>query len=362
MNRALSNRAVFAPLAAAALAMMGCTTSEGSAADSAPAAGARVITVEVQEVSRTDFRDVLRVTGEVEALDDVLIAAEEGGVVERFVVEKGATVRPGDSLAVLEAAVLRSQVEEARALARLAREQYDRQRALWEDERVGTEVAYLQAKYGAASADARLATLEARLARTVIRAPVGGVFDEKFVDAGEMAQAGSPVARVVNLDRVKVIAGVPERYAANIHRGAAARVSLDVLPGRELDGRIAFVGSVVDADNRTFPIEVILPNPGRVIKPRMVANVEVVRARLEGVVVVPQQVVMRTSTGHEVFIVAERDGKTVAVARSVRLGPSHENLVVVDDGLEPGDRLIVVGQQLVSEGTVVRVLSPRGTP
>jgi len=348
--------------AATALAVAGCAATEGSAADTDTGSGVRVITVEVEEVSLTSFRDVLRVTGEVEALNDVRIAAQEGGVVERFLVEKGASVRPGDSLAVLEAAVLRAQVEEARAVARLAREQYERQRVLWEDERVGTEVAYLQAKYGAASADARLATLEARLARTVIRAPVSGVFDEKFVEAGEMAQAGAPVARVVSLDRVKVVAGVPERYAANIRAGATARVSFDVLPDRKLDGRIAFVGSVVDADNRTFPIEVILPNPGRVIKPQMVANVEVVRAQLEGVIVIPQQVVTRTSTGYEVFVVVERDGQPMAEARPVRLGPSHENQVVVDEGLTAGDRLIVVGQQLVSEGTAVRVLAAREAP
>lgn len=360
MNKVFSNRPIVALLAGAALAMSGCATSEGSAADTtAASAGARVVAVEVQEVRRTDFRDVLRVTGEVEALEDVLVAAQEGGVVERFFVEKGASVRPGDSMAVLEADVLHAQVEEARAMARLAREQYERQRVLWEDERVGTEVAYLQAKYGAASADARLATLEARLARTIIRTPVGGVFDEKFVDAGEMAQAGSPVVRVVGLDRVKVVAGVPERYAANIRRGAPARVTFDFLPGRELAGQIAFVGNVVDQDNRTFPIEVVLTNPGRVIKPQMVANVEVVRAQLNDVIVAPQQVVLRTSTGYEVFVVGERDSQPVARSRSVRLGPSHENRVVIEQGLEPGERLIVVGQQLVSDGTAIRILPAR---
>jgi len=360
MNSVSSNRSVFAVLAGAALAVVGCAASEGSAADTATAtAGARVVAVEVLEVQRTDFRDVLRVTGAVEALEDVLVAAQEGGVIERFFVEKGASVRPGDSLAMLEADVLRAQVEEARALARLAQEQYERQRVLWEDDRVGTEVAFLQAKYGAASADARLATLEARFARTVIRTPVAGVFDEKFVDAGEMAQAGSPVARVVSLDRVKVVAGVPERYAANIKRGAPARVTFDVLPDRELAGQIAFVGNVVDQDNRTFPIEVVLPNPGRVIKPQMVANVEVIRAQLNDVIVAPQQVVLRTSTGYEVFVVGEQDGQPVARSRSVRLGPSHENRVVIEHGLEPDERLIVVGQQLVSDGTAIRVLPGR---
>jgi RND family efflux transporter MFP subunit len=359
MNSTVLTMPVITLLSATILATTSCGTSEGSStdADTAAPTGARVIAVEVVAVRRSDFRDVLRVTGEVEALEDVLVSAQEGGVVERFVVEKGASVRRGDSLAVLDASVLRAQVEEARAAARLAHEQHDRQRILWEDERVGTEVAYLQSKYGAEIADARLATLEARLARTVIRAPVDGVFDERYVDQGEMALPGIPVARVVGLDQVKVVAGVPERYAAAVHRGDAAQVTFDVFPERELSGRIAFVGSVVDEDNRTFPIEVVLANRGRVIKPRMVANVAVVRAQLRGVVVVPQQVVLRTGTGYEVFVVAERDGETVATARPVRLGPSHDNLVVIEEGLEPDEYLIVVGHQLVSDGALVRVIA-----
>lgn len=359
MNTALWDIRLAAMLAAASVLTTGCSTSEGSATDTdgATPTGARVTAVEVVEVGRSEFRDVLRVTGEVEAFEDVLVAAEEGGVIQRFVVDKGATVRRGDSLAVLDASVLRAQVDEARATARLAAEQHERQRILWEDEQIGTELAYLQAKYGAASAAARLATLEARLARMVIRAPVTGVFDERYVDQGEMALPGTPIVRVVALDRVKVVAGVPERYAAAIRRGNSARITFDVLPGRDVSGRITFVGNAVDADNRTFPIEIVLPNPGRVIKPRMVADVEVVRELLRDVVVVPRQVVLRTSTGYEVFVVVERDGETVAASRTVRLGPSHENRVVIQEGLTPGEQLIVVGQQLASDGALVKIVS-----
>lgn len=344
---------------AVALSGAGCSPADGDTGTAQAAAadgGVRVIDVEVVPLRPGPFTDYIRVTGEVEALEDVTLSAQESGVIERFFVEKGSQVRRGQPIAALDAAVLEAQVDEARAQARLAREQHERQRVLWEEERIGTEIAYLQAKYQAEGAEARLATLEARLARMVIRSPIGGVFDAKFLETGEMAAPGTPVARVVTLSRVKVTAGVPERFAPAVRRGALARVSFDLLPDRELEGRIGFVGSSVDAASRTLPVEVVIPNPGRVIKPRMVANVQVVRAHLDSALVVPQHVLLRTTEGYQVFVAVDRDGRTVASARPVRLGPSQGNHVVVDSGLAAGERLITVGAQQVSDGALVRIV------
>ncbi len=342
--------------------LAGCARSEQGAvrADerSAQAAVAgRIVNVEVAPAARSRFTDYIRITGEVEALHDVRVAAEEAGVIERFYVEKGQRVAGGAPLAKLDDAVLSAQVAEARAQARLAEETFERQRQLWEEDRMGSEIAYLQAKYGAETAAARLQMLQARWERTVVRAPVAGVFDEKFLEAGEMAAPGAPVARVVAVNRVKIAGGVPERFALSVKAGDPARVTLDVLPGREFTGRISFVGSTVDAANRTVPIEIEMENPDRVAKPRMVANVQIVRIRLDNVIVVPQDVLRRTEDGYQLFVVGERDGHPVAEARLVRPGPSYQNRVVIEAGLAEGDAVIVVGHRLVDDGSHVRIVS-----
>jgi RND family efflux transporter MFP subunit len=257
----------------------------------------------------------------------------------------------------LDADVLRAQVAEARAAADLAREQFERQRQLWDVEQIGSEIAFLQAKANAEGAAARLATLEARLERTQIRAPVAGVFDTKFVEVGEMALPGMPVARLVSTGRMKVAAGVPERDALAVGRGEPVIVTFDALPDREFEGRINYVGARVDSVNRTVPIEVELDNPGGRIKAGMVANVRVARAQLLNVVVVPQQVVLRTEGGYEAFVVVDEGGRLVAQSRAVVLGPSYGDRVVVRDGLTPGDRLVVVGQHQVNDGSVVRLVN-----
>ncbi len=349
-----------------AVALGGCSTADGdevsaeSAASESQATGARVINVEVTPVSLSQFVDFIRITGEVEALHDVTVSAQETGAITRFFVKKGSHVDRGQAIAKIDDAVLDAQVEEARAVAQLAEQQFERQRRLWEDEKIGSEITYLEAKSGATAATARLTTLEARLARTVVRAPVAGIFDEKFVEVGEMAAPGTPVARVVAVRQVKIVGGVPERFALSVEPGDSARITLDVLPDRQFSGRIDFVGASVDSRNRTVPIEIVLDNPDGIAKPQMVANVQVERERLDRVVVVPQDVVVRTEEGYQVFVVDERDGNQIAAARRVTLGPSYANRVVIESGLAVGDLLITLGHRLVDEGNLVRVVNAVG--
>jgi membrane fusion protein (multidrug efflux system) len=340
-----------------ALAAVGCQSSEGTSNAAVSAESVRVVNVEVTPVTTDQFTDLLRITGEVAALHDVTLSAEEAGRIVAFRVEKGAPVARDQVIVELDATVLGAQLAEARAAANLAQEQFERQRQLWEDEKIGSEIAYLQAKANAEAAQARLATLEARLERTKVRSPVDGVFDEKFAEAGEMAMPGTRLARVVATRRVKVTGGVPERDALAVRPGDQAAVTFDVLAGQVFQGRISYVGASVDPQNRTVPIEVVLDNPGGRIKPSMVANVEVARAHLADVIVVPQQVVLRTEDGYEAFVVVDENGVATARSRRLTLGPSQGNRVVVRDGLAPGDRLITLGQQLVDDGGRVRIVT-----
>ena len=241
-------------------------------AEAADQADVRVINVETIPVSLGEFRGFIRVTGEVEALYDVTISAEETGRIERFLVEKGQRVRTGQAIAQLENSLLVAQVDEARASASLAQEEYERQRQLWQEDSIGTEMAFLQRRYAAEMAAARLSSLEARLERTQILAPVSGTFEEKYLELGETAMPGAAVARVVSVDRVKIVAGVPERNARNVLVGDDTLVTFDVFPGREFTGRVNFVGASVDPRSRTFRVEIVLDNPESMMKPAMIAN------------------------------------------------------------------------------------------
>jgi len=351
-------------LLSAAVALGGCASAESDAeattsAESRQSAQpiTRVISVETWIVEPTEFVDYIRITGEAEGFHDVTVSAEEGGTITSLPVSKGRRVSRGQVIATIDDRTLAAQVAEAKASAALAAEQWDRQRRLWEDDGMGTEIAYIQAKYQSEIAVARLASLQVRLDKTQIRAPVSGVFDENYVEVGEIALPGTPVARVVSVNRLKVSGGVPERFAPFVKRGNSTLITFDILPGREFEGTINFVGSSVDEGNRTFPIEIVMSNPDGVVKPRMVANVQLVREAQVGAIVVSQDVVRRTEDGYNVFVLADRDGNTIADARAVRLGSTYGNRVVIDEGLEAGETLITLGSQLVDNGSVVRVVN-----
>ena len=343
--------------------MVGGCGEAGGAETAADAAEERVrtVNVEVGEVQPRDFEHFVRVVGTVEAERDVTLTAEEAGQVEALLAPKGALVRTGQPLVRLDDDVLRAQLDQAASQAALAEETWERQRQLWEEDSIGTEIAYLQARYNAETAKAQARVLERRLSKTVIRAPFTGILDDRMVEVGTTVAPGSPVVRILDVDTVTIVGGVPERYAADIDRGSEVGVTVDALGGRTYSGAVDFVGSAVAGDSRTFQIEVDVPNPGLGIKPGMVADVRIARQTVDSAMVVPRHAVLRRETGYVVYVAEPTsDGRYRAVARPVVPGVSREDQVVVEEGLRPGDLVVTVGQQTVAHGDILR-LTNQGT-
>ena len=356
-----------AALLAASLALIGagCVPPTDTAAADEPeqessslaaAVGARVVNVEVTPVQTTTFVQYVRVVGEVEPLHDVTVSAEEAGTITAFLVTKGDRLTRGQAVTRISSDLLDAQLEEARAILDIATERYQRLRRLWDDERIGTEIALLEAKSQVQTGAARLKVLETRKARTVVSAPITGTYDQQYVEVGELVAPGTRLLRVLATDRVKVVAGIPERYALAVVPGTPAVVTFDVLEGREFDGAIEFVGVSVDPRSRTIPIEIVLDNNEGLIRPRLVANVQVERAREEQVIVVPQDLVQRTETGFQVFVAKQGADGLTAEAREVSLGASYANEVVVISGLAAGERLITAGHRQVDDGSLISVV------
>jgi membrane fusion protein, multidrug efflux system len=336
--------------------LAGEAPGDSEAARSAP----RIVNVEVMTMATEAFDDMITITGTVEAERDVTVAAEESGVIREVFVDKGSQVRQGQPLARIDDRVLRAQYDQARSEATLARETFERQRRLWEDEKIGSEMNYLRARYGAETAEASARMLAARLDRTVVRAPIAGVLDARFIEVGSMVGPGTPVARIMDVDPLKVTGGVPERYAGEIRTGAEATITFDNMNAVEFTGTSRFVGAAVNEQNRTFPVEVAVPNTAGTLKPGMVARVRLARGRTADALLVPREAVLRTEHGYIVYTVSEQDGRRTAVVTPVVTGPGAGNRVVVESGLQAGDVVVIVGQHQVAGGDVVQVVAVRG--
>lgn len=318
----------------------------------------RVINVEVMEVQVAGFTELIRLTGTAMANQDIMIAAEESGVVREVYAEKGDWVQSGQQIAKIDDRVLSAQVSQARAASELADEIWRRRKTLFEVDQVGSELAYLEARYAAEQSQANLAALQERLERTVVRSPISGVMDSRGVEVGTMVQPGTTLARVVVLNPVKVVAGVPERYAAHVARGAKVGVEFAAL-NQTYEATLTYVGAAVEPRSRTFPVEFRIPNPQGTIKPEMIANIGLVKATIDEAVVVPEESLVRVENGFVAFVVKGSGEEQRVEARRVVRGAAQQNQVVVEEGLEPGDQLVVVGQQQVANGDRVRIVGTR---
>lgn len=343
---------------------------EGSpAAEAAEAEAGRAVPVEAITVAPEPFEERILLTGTVEAPEDAILSAEAAGTL-RSLLPLGRAVARGQVVAEIDPGLARAALrqaeaalEAARAQAALAEDQFRRQEPLVRDSIIsplefeGVRANRAAARAQVAQAEAQVAQARENLARTRIVAPFPGTVEEHLARRGEQVSPGVPVVRVVAGGGLKVRAGVPERYAADIRVGTPVVVTPQAYVGAPQRGTVAFVGRAVDPQNRTFPIEVQLP-ASEALKPQMVVRLEVTRRTLEDALVVPLSAVVRDEDGATVYVVEEERGRTVARVRRIGLGPSDEGRVVVTSGLAPGDRVITQGQTTVADGEPVRVTGP----
>lgn len=358
----MRSRAINVLTVGALLVLAGCGSAQADSVDDVAAGEefVRVINVEVALIATETFVEEIRLTSVAMANQDVMLEAEETGRIVHIYVDRGDRVGAGDRIAKIDDRVLQAQVNQASSAAQLAQQTWERRQRLFEEEQVGSEIAYLEAKFGAEQAAATLQGLEERLARTVVRAPFAGILDERHVDVGTMVGPGKTVGRLVDLDLIKVFAGVPERYATDVHVGARAQLVFEAVRTEVYTAPIRYVGASIDPRSRTFPIEIEVPNQDHSIKPQMVGNMAITRQEVAEAIVVPQDALVRVEDGYVVYVAIEQGGHMVAEVRDVILGPARRNLVVVEDGLVAGEQLVVVGQKSVANGDRVNVVANEG--
>ena len=323
--------------------------------------------VETLVLEPTSFTDVVQVTGTVEAIDDATLSSQTDGPVT-MLVDLGTRVQTGAPVAKVDAEEAGAAVEQAQARFDLAQDRFERQQPLYRDSIISA-LEFEQVRSERNQARAALQQAKTRLSNTIVDAPFPGTVEERFVEVGEQVSPGMRIARLVNTRRVKVTAGIPERYANDIQLGTPVQLDFRRYGAGVRTAEVTFVGNTIDPESRTFTIEVTVPNEDRTLKPEMGVSLRVTRSVLDSVLVIPRTAVLRDETGTHVYVV-DRTSDTTAVARdrSVVLGPETSGSVVADSGLAAGDELIIVGQNNASPGAPLDIAdrydrsSAAGTP
>jgi len=339
-------------LAGALTLLVGC--SDGQASEEASESRAQPTTrVETLVLAPSSFTDVIEVTGTIEALDDAMLSAQTDGPVT-MLLDLGARVEAGEPVATIDAEEAEAAVEQAEAQFDLAQDRFERQQPLYRDSIISA-LEFEQVRSERNQARAGLQQAETRLANAIIDAPFAGTVEERFLEVGEQAAPGTQVARLVNTRRVKVTAGVPERYANDIEVGTSIQLDLRRYGAGVRTAEVTFAGSTIDPESRTFTVEATLSNEERMLKPEMSVTLRVTRATLEEAIVLPRTAILRDETGTNVYVVDRSDTTAVARNREIALGPEAGGRVVADSGLAAGDEVIVVGQNNVSSGAPLEI-------
>jgi membrane fusion protein (multidrug efflux system) len=190
---------------------------------------------------------------------------------------------------------------------------------------------------------------------TQIVAPFRGEISRKYVDAGAFVSPSSPSTPLVSLvhtETLKIVANVLEKDIPLLKPGMKAKIRVESYPEKVFEGSVEKINSALELSTRTLQAEIYIPNPNRFLKPGMFSNVEVVLLEKPQTLVIPREAILEAKNEMSVFVV---EGKQ-AVRRPITIGYEQDHMVEVLKGLNQGDQVIIKGQQLIKEGSAVRVV------
>jgi RND family efflux transporter MFP subunit len=358
-------RLVLAAMAAAcALALVAGCTSKGDTR----ATENVVVPVKVSPVTKGAIREVLTYTGSVEPYREVRVIPSVGGKIAKIYVDIGDRVAAGQTLAELDTETFALQLRQAQAGLAVAQANFDDAERNWnrmqelkqkgsvsDQQYEKVQLAYQAAQAQLQQAQAALALAEWQLRHAVMKAPFAGVVTGKYLNEGDMINPQMPgaqgVVSLVDLSRVKIRINAAEREVTKLREGLPVEVRVDVYPDQVFPGQVSAVNAAASPATRTFEVQVVVPNPRGELKAGMFARVAVVVAAREETIVVASDALLGTEADRYVYVV--QDG--IAVRKSVRVGIMQNGLAEIVRGLEEGEQLVVVGQQMLQQGSRVTV-------
>lgn len=265
--------------------------------------------VVVSELAPRKFDHYIQTQGAVESEENVMVSAKIPGVITNVLVREGEMVNKGQTIAQIDNTLILKGIDELKTQLELSNTVYERQKNLW-DQKIGSEVQFLQAKAAKESMENRLASLNEQNEMSKIKSPIAGVVDAVEVKAGQNIAPGMPAARVVNNSQLKITAHVSEAYSNNIKKGDKVVVTFPDL-NKKIEARITFAARNIDALSRTFIVEASLPS-SQDLRPNMSAVVQVIFETVPSAIVVPINMVQTINDQKIVYVAEEKGTQTVA--------------------------------------------------
>ena len=367
------------------------------------------VSVQATEIRRISIRRTVDLAGSLESLDRANVSSEVSGVIQKVLVELGQEVRPGQVIVKLNPRELELALERARsqlrqtqaqlgidwekvqapppdeqvasvrlaianrddALAQLRRAQRLEERNLLPQadlDAAETRVKVTEANYQAAveNVQSLKATLEERrhavelaekkLNDTDIRASIAGQISERLVQQGEFIRENTPVVSIVQVNPLKIKASIQERYASLVRPEMPVVFEVEAFPGSEFEGKVAYVSPSVDTATRTFPIEVLVDNRDRRLKPGFFVKGVIYTHTDDNVMAVPENAISTLAGVSNVYVIDQNTARQQEIVPGARIG----NLVEILSGLKGDETLAASNLSLLATGVPITVEASTG--
>lgn len=295
------------------------------------------------------FTNYVQIQGRIDAQDNVTAYPQAQATITAINVKVGDHVSKGQTLAQLDNSVLQQNIAQAQSQEQLMNTLYQRQKNLW-DQKIGTEVQFLQAQTNLQSAQKQVASLRRQSDLYRIVSPINGVVDQMDLKLGQTAAPGQSGIRVVNADVLKVKADVPESYSSSINQGDSVKILFPDIAD-SIVTKVTFASKVIDPASRSFGIEIKLPH-NREYRPNMTAVLKVANYAKHNAISVPVKSVQRSTNGDYVFV----NNNGTAKQKNITEGNTSGGFTEIKSGLQAGDEVVTEGASELEDGNKITVL------
>lgn len=309
--------------------------------------------VQAETVSVEPVVDTIHAVGTLQAEQSIVVRPEIAGVVTKVHFDESSRVTAGDSLFTLDDSIYRAELRQALASLTLSEHNYERAVELYE-KGAATARARDEAVADLDVDRAAVALARARLGKTVIKAPFGGVAGLTQVDLGAYVFVGQDMVSLDDIDPVKIDFDVPERYLRFLSPDQSVRVEVDALPGRTFEGTIYAISPRADPEGRSIAVRAHVPNPDGTLKPGLFARVSVIVDERADAIVIPEQAIV--PRGDRLFVFRIVDG--AAALTPVRVGLRRYGRAEIVEGLGEADVVVTAGQLKIGDGSPVSIVEP----
>jgi RND family efflux transporter MFP subunit len=308
----------------------------------------KTVLISTIKPEKTHFEHFVEVTGSVLSKKDVNISGEVSGRIQEVNAVEGMRVSKGQILARIDAESIQRNIEEVEKQMELATILFEKQERLW-NQQIGTEIQYLEAKNRKESLEKNLESLKTQKSKTLVKAPFSGTVENVLVRTGELVQPGVALFRFVGDSDLFIEADVSERYIGILGKGDSVEIHFPSV-NKDFTTRVSAIGGIINQNNRTFKVEVVLPNL-EFAKPNMLSVLKIRDYENPDAVTVPNYLILQDSKGDYVFTVENG----VSQKRYIQRGLTYKEITEVLEGLSGNEILIDKGFREVGDNFAVNI-------